>query len=107
MIFDADPQPWAAILDGNPFRSTATIGGRQVIGLFDRGFVDSSGRGRGELRLEDSQPSFFCRWEDVADVSRAEIVIGPDESYKVASIQRDGAGGVQMLLHRRTKSEDA
>lgn len=71
----------------------------QVEGMFDEQYRLSD---RGEAGVESMVPAFFCRLSDLPldpDEDDPELEVG-GKFYHVRERQRDGMGGVRLLLLR-------
>ena len=77
-----------------PNRSSASC---TITGIFDFEYLPIDG---GDTRLSSSNPVFFARTADLADVVRDSVIerVSDGGVYKVAAIEPDGTGMTLLQL---------
>lgn len=69
---------------------------RQFRAIFDEPYLNAE---LGEYELDTVQPRLTCRWRDVADVTRGDVVVVGEREYDViTNAQADGTGMALLAL---------
>lgn len=69
---------------------------RVVSGIFDEPYLNAE---TGEYELDATQPRLTCRWSDVRDVTRGDLVEIEGQVYDVVTnAQPDGTGMAMLSL---------
>ena len=94
-----------AFLQVDEFATWATVrlqdgGERRIRGIFDDPYLNAE---LGEYELDSTRPRLTCRWDDVRDVTRGDVVEIDGTTYDVVTnAQPDGTGmGLLALAEQR------
>ena len=73
---------------------------RRIRGIFDDPYLNAE---LGEYELDSTRPRLTCRWDDVRDVTRGDVVEIDGTAYDVVTnAQPDGTGmGLLALAEQR------
>ena len=73
---------------------------RRIRGIFDDPYLNAE---LGEYELDSTRPRLTCRWDDVRDVTRGDVVEIDGTTYDVVTnAQPDGTGmGLLALAEQR------
>lgn len=92
-------------LQVDEFATWATVrlqdgGERRIRGIFDDPYLNAE---LGEYELDSTRPRLTCRWDDVRDVTRGDVVEIDGTVYDVVTnAQPDGTGmGLLALAEQR------
>ena len=73
------------------FGQMVTVGGKDVLAIFDREFKDVGG-------VESYYPIIECRRIDAPDVAHQDLVVIDDTTFHVVGIENDREGMQQLIL---------
>ncbi len=73
------------------FGQTVTVGGKEILGIFDREYKDVGG-------VESYYPIIECRRIDAPDVKHHDPVIVDGITFHVVGIENDREGMQQLIL---------